>query len=426
MKNKLSTLSTLLKNASCFEAANSVDILKYSIDKAEAINFETGETVKIPGNIEGALAEQMPVLPARKRRETYSEGGEKYIIPAEKVDKNNNIIAKNITIDSASTIKNSRIGSELSKEIGTITSSDISGSTIEHKGSISITEAAIHNSSIYHYDSGAETLLIKDAAIVDSKIYGKFSITNAVSITNSSLDRGGKLDYHVTVTNSNLESVNLYATVIEQSNLKNIKSMKHTTVKSSVIENAEKIYDCIFEDSNFSVREATSSTCLNIKDMYFTKLTCAAIENCTREAGAGYLSIEGNNKSNPVNMVYATIGGTPVISGSAKIRGYANQYAYIGGSATVTGNAIVAGHVIGNAVVFGNAKVEGKCTISGDCRVGGDAHMMSGTYTTGEYLTGQHSGGTGGLFGTIREELTDSAYTANSFLNSAYRAVKNN
>lgn len=420
MKNKLSTLSTLLKNASCFDAATSVDILKYSIDKTE-VDFETGTTVKFTGILEGALAGQMPVEPAGKIRETYNEGGQKYIIPAEKVDKNNNVITGSITIDSASTIKNSRIG----KEIGTVTSSDINRSSILHAGGISITEAAIHNSSIYHYESGAETLLIKDAAIVDSKIYGKFLITNAVEITNSSLDGGGKLSYSVKVINSNLESVNLYSTTVEQSNLKNIKSIEYSIIKSSEIENAEKIYACNFTDSEFYVESASSSTCLNIKDMYFKNLNCAIIEACTQE-GTSTLSVEGNNKSKPIYMKYATIGGRPVISGSARITGYADQYAYVGGSAKISDNAIVAGHVIDSAVVFGNAKVEGKCTISGDCRVGGDAHMMSGTYTTGEYLTGEHSGGTGGLFGTIGESLTGAAYTANNTLNSAYRAVKGN
>jgi hypothetical protein len=43
--------------------------------------------------------------------------------------------------------------------------------------------------------------------------------------------------------------------------------------------------------------------------------------------------------------------------------------------------------------------------ITGDCRVGGTAEMLSGTYTTGEYMSGKHTGGD-------PKSLTDRAMSA--------------
>lgn len=413
--NKLSTLSALLRNASLFEEAVETDILKYSAE----VNFETGQTVRPEyGNQDGDLSRTQTVRPPSEAWTGYSEGGERYTKPAEKLDKNNNIITGNGTIDAGSTIKNSRI----KNDAGAIISSDISATSIEsltNVTNVTITDSAIHHSVIN--DPGKSNIVT--AAITDSQITGQFAITNSVAITNSTLENhsGGtcKLDDHVTITNSNCKFVNLSASKVTQSNLENIESAAYSTFESSSVGGAKKIYDSKFINSSVGVVNAISSTCLNIKDMFFQDLICTLIQDTTSD-GRTRFSIKGTNKATPVYIQYANLSGNPVISGAAQIIGFPNQYADISGSAQIMGNAKVTGHVKDNAVIYGNAKVEGKCTISGDCRVGGNARMISGEYTTGEYLTGEHSGGSNSWFGSAVESATEGVQNT---LNSAYDKV---
>lgn len=163
--NKLLTLSTLLRKASLFQEAVSVNILKHSADQSD-IDLKNGQTVKPEyGHQEGDLSKVRTVEPPRGAIPGQrNEGG----WPAERPDKNGNILQKEVEVDAASMIKNSRIGSPyLSNSPQSISSSDIKDSTLI----VSVVNgSAIHHSIVVGY-SGT----ITDSSIVDSKTYGSIN-----------------------------------------------------------------------------------------------------------------------------------------------------------------------------------------------------------------------------------------------------------
>ncbi len=115
------------------------------------------------------------------------------------------------------------------------------------------------------------------------------------------------------------------------------------------------------------------------------------------EGIAGTQIIKGVSGKPPIFISYAHIQGSPVIlatsKGSPQITGYKGQPAKVLGFAKVYDNAHVAGTVGENAEVFGDAQIMGQAVIVGDCKVGGTAVMVSGMFSTGEFMEGRHEGG---------------------------------
>lgn len=397
--NKLSSLSAILREASLLQEAVLVNILKHSADQSE-IDFQKGQTVKPEyGHQEGDFSKARTVSPPRGAYVANGDEGT-YTVPAERPDKNGNILHKEIEIDAISTIKNSRINTFAPPSIS---SSDIRDSTL----TVSVVDgSAIHHSIV----EGDFVSTVKDSSIVDSKLFGQFNIKDSVSITNSTLSTSGwdpcDLKDHVTIINSSCIDVNLTATRVVQSELEAVKLAEYSNFESSKVSSSGRIYDCTFVNSNVRVMTAMSSTCVNVKTGSFGELIAVIIQDSNFTS---HSSIKGTSKSKPIYIQYANIdNGSVSISGSAQIIGFPSQYAEVGEFATIRGNAHVTGRVIGQAIVEGNAKVEGKCTISGNCKVGGTARMISGEYTTGEYMSGEHSGGSKGLL----ESAVDSATSA--------------
>lgn len=415
--NKLSSLSILLREASLLQEAASVNILKHSADQSE-IDFQNGQTVKPEyGYQEGDFSKVRTVEPPAG---AYTERTYEGIttVPAERRDKNGNILHKNIKVDAISTIKNSRINTLFPPSIS---SSDIRDSTL----AVSVVKgSAIHHSIV----GGDFVSTVIDSSIVDSKLLGEFIIKDSVSITNSTLtsgyDKCNLIQDRVTIINSNCSKVNLTATRVVQSELDTVKLAEYSSFESSKISSTGRIYDCRFVNSDISVMTAMSSTCVNVKNGSFGELIAVHIQDSNFTSTC---SIKGTSKSKPVHIQYANIKGVGVrISGSAQIIGFLSQYAEVGDSATIRGNAHVTGRVIGYAIVEGNAKVEGKCTISGDCKVGGTARMISGEYTTGEYMSGDHSGGSKGLLQSAVDSATSAAGGVQKTLSSTYDKLMGN
>jgi len=395
--DKLSSLSTLLRKASLLQEAASVNILKHSADKSE-IDFQDGQTVKPEyGYQEGDFSKVQTVEPPRGAYVKLGDEGV-YTVPAERRDKNGNILHKNIEVDAVSTIKNSRINPFSPPNIS---SSDIKDSTL----TVSVVKgSAIHHSVV----EGSFVSTVIDSSIVDSQLFGEFIIKDSVSITNSRMLTSGynkcNLKDHVTIINSNCQDVSLTATRVIQSELDTVKLAEYSSFESSKVSSAGRIHDCKFVNSDIAVMTAMSSTCLNVKSARFGELIAVIIQDSNFTTVS---SIKGDSKSKPIYIQYANIdNGLVRISGSAQIIGFPSQYAEIGGSATIRGNAHVTGRVMGSAIVEGNAKVEGKCTISGDCVVGGTARMISGEYTTGKYMSGEHSGGSKGVLQSVVDSAT--------------------
>jgi hypothetical protein len=397
--DKLSSLSTLLRKASLLQEAASVNILKHSADQSE-IDFQNGQTVKPEyGHQEGDFSKVPTVAPPRG---AYVKRGDEgvYTVPAERRDKNGNILHENIEVDAVSTIKNSRINTFYPPNIS---SSDIKDSTL----TVSVVKgSAIHHSVV----EGSFVSTVIDSSIVDSQLFGEFIIKDSVSITNSTMSTSVagynkcNLKDRVTIINSNCIDVNLTATRVVQSELDTVKLAEYSSFESSRVSSTGRIYDCKFVNSDIAVMTAMSSTCLNVKNARFGELIAVIIQDSNFTTVS---SIKGDSKSKPIYIQYANIdNGLVRISGSAQIIGFPSQYAEIGDSATIRGNAHVTGRVIGRAIVEGNAKVEGKCTISGDCVVGGTARMISGEYTTGEYMSGEHSGGSKGVLQSVVDSAT--------------------
>lgn len=403
--DKLSSLSTLLRKASLLQEAASVNILKHSADQSE-IDFQNGQTVKPEyGYQEGHFSKVQTGAAPRRAYVKRDDEGVLYTVPAERMDKNGNILHENIEVDAVSTIKNSRINPFSPPNIS---SSDIKDSTL----TVSVVKgSAIHHSTV----EGDFVSTVIDSSIAGSRLFGEFIIKDSVSITNSAIATSVSgynkcnLKDRVTIINSNCVDVNLTATRVVQSELKDVKLAEYSSFESSKVSSAGRIYDCKFVNSDIRVMTAMSSTCVNVKNGSFGsfgELIAVIIQDSTFTS---HSSIKGSSKSKPIYIQYADIdNGSVSISGSAQIIGFPSQYAKVGDSATIRGNAHVTGRVMGRAIVEGNAKVEGKCTISGDCVVGGTARMISGEYTTGEYMSGEHSGGPKGVL----ESVVDSATSA--------------
>jgi hypothetical protein len=411
--NKLSSLSILLRKASLFQEAVSVNILKHSADQSE-IDFQNGQTVKPEyGHQEGDLSKVQTMRPPFAVGSKTSDGAPQ---PAERTDKNGNILQEEVEVDAASTIKNSRIGSPYSYSIDTrpsISLSDIKDSTLM----VSVVKgSAIHHSMIEGHKS-----TIIDSAIVDSKLDGEFIIKDSVSITNSTLSSVTStctLKDRVTIINSNCKDVNLTATWVKQSELNAVELAEYSQFESSKISYSKEIRDCKFVNSDIVAGNATSSTCLNVKGARFRELILATIEDCNDISA----SIRGASKDSQVYIRYANLKNSVSISGSAKIIGHPSQYAEVGEFAQVRGNATVTGHVRGGAIVEGNAEIHGQCTISGTCIVGGTAKMISGHYTTGKYMSGEHSGGSKGVL----QSAVDSTASAVSAVKETYDKLMGN
>ena len=403
--NKLLTLSTLLRKASLFQEAASVNILKHSADQSK-IDVQNGQTVKPEyGHQEGDLSKVQTMRPPFAGSPAKNNEGP---FPAERPDKNGNILQEEVEVDAVSTIKNSRISSDYFRTTSpSISSSDIKDSTLI----VSVVKgSAIHHSMI----EGRNSTII-DSSIVDSKLDGQFVIKDSVSITNSTLSGNSEqctLKDRVTIINSNCKDVNLTATAVKQSEL-NAVIAEYSQFESSKISYGKKIFDCKFVNSDIRVENAMSSTCVNVKAGSFRELIAATIEDCNDISA----SIRGTSKSSPVYIQYANLKNSVRISGSAKIMGFPSQYAEVSEFAQVRGNATVSGRVTGQAIVEGNAEIHGQCTISGDCTVGGTAKMISGHYTTGEYMSGEHSGGSKGLLESAVDSATSAAKgTFDSFI----------
>lgn len=317
------------------------------------------------------------------------------------LEKLNKYVGPNVTVDPASTVAGSSIGSNLKKEDTTsvVGESDIANSYVDEN-------SKIENSQVEESGVGSGSTISRSklrlVRIRNSKISGsKLVMTPEIDA------QGLRRDYIVdsTITDSfTIDSKINKCTISGGAKIRNSK-VSHSTLQSTetindTADDPQGVYLDIEDVTGIGgvyKRTRTDKT-MKIKNaqVSFAEIVDSNIEG----QSAGSVKILGARGSAPY-IELASITGNAKVTGKAKVIGLTPddqsyvQPATIKDNAEVSGNAIVSGQVTGNAKVSGDAEVHGLAHVTGDCKVSGTAKMISGTYTTGVYTDGEHTAGDG-------------------------------
>ena len=286
---------------------------------------------------------------------------------------------------------------------------------------------------------------VSEGVLTDSKVSGGFVTSSRVmssnlldcKLTDAAVNSANLTGCKVSESSVESDMPGKNALTAQYSSFINRASVYATvpcTVVSSVVENSSirlgrsgsKIYGSRIKNADISLTGGARVSMISSADIEGASI-----------GGTGYAMgfPHSSTMDSSCDVVIKGASGNPVYIRNAEIResatiiatkgkapqitGYESQFAVVEGRAKVYDSAHVAGRVSGNAEVFGNAQVEANATITGDCRVGGTAIMTKGTYTTGEYMEGTHTGGDDGNTSIrIQKKVKDAVGTAVSSLKS--------